>query len=290
MIRSIGFYLAVAILYPMSLLPYRVLYVISDLFFIVIYYFIGYRREVVRINLEHAFPDKSSSERKALEKRYYKYLCDLMVESVKLISVRMKTLEKRCTLSDMDIFKSYYKEGKSCILVLGHYGNWEMIGQVFQHHLQQKFIVLYRKMKNKAFENGITRMRTRHGASVIEANSVLREWAGLKDVPHATAFIADQSPPKDNSIEVEFIGKPVLTYNGVGKLAVRFSLPVVFIKIDRNKRGYYDLCAEIVSEPGDNLTAEQITQKHTDKLTEQIVQKPELWLWSHRRWKHHLKY
>lgn len=290
MLKRTGYYLAVAILYPLSWLPYRVLYVLSDLNFLVLYYVARYRRKVVRTNLHYAFPDMEQAERIAVEKRFYRYLSDLIFESIKMISVPMKVLERRCELVNMELFDRLYKERRSCILVLGHYGNWEMIGQVFQRRIPHTFYVLYRKMKNKAFEKGITRLRTKHGARVIEASTVLREWDKATGELHATAFIADQSPPRTHSVKVGFLGKPGLVYNGVGKLAVKYKLPVVFIKIDRTKRGYYNLCAEMVSESQDDLTPEEITQRHTDLLSEQIRRKPELWLWSHRRWKHHIGY
>ena len=246
----------------------------------------GYRKKVVFQNLRNSFPEKSEKEIKLIGKLFYRYLCDLILETLKTISMNKKEMNKRCIIKNISLLKKLYAEKKNIILVMGHYGNWEWGGAAFSLQTDYSLFVIYRPLSNKYFDHLLYKMRTAFGTQLIEMNHTFKEMIRNKQNTNATAFIADQTPPPDHAHWTTFLNQKTPVFKGTELIAKKLNYPIVFINIKRMKRGYYEVYPEMLVE-NPALTGEgEITELHTKKLEKEIINQPELWLWSHRRWKH----
>ncbi|QQL51117.1 lysophospholipid acyltransferase family protein [Mucilaginibacter ginkgonis] len=278
--------LVVFFLYLLSLLPLAVLYVLSDVLYIVTYYLIGYRRKVVAENLKNSFPEKTEAELNTISKKYYRYLCDLMVETIKLLTMSQAEVTKRVDLYNTAFLEETLASGKSIICVNGHYGNWELgalrLGQITNH----KRIIVYKPISNEAAESVFTRMRSRFGATLVPMKSILRTLVALKNEPTISVFVSDQTPVKEEAhYFTQFLNQPTAVFLGIEKLATTFNSTVVFADVRVLKRGYYSCTfVPLFNEPKQTAQYE-ITNTHVHHLEEMIKREPQYWLWSHRRWK-----
>ncbi len=273
----------------MSVLPFPVLYLLSDFLYLALFYALGYRKDIVLNNLTNAFPEKSKSEILALRKGYYKWFCDMLLETMKNLTISKKEMLKRCTLSAATkrIFDDYYKQNKHVIIVMGHYGNWEWAGNSFSLLQQHQLFVIYHPLKNTRFNNLITSMRTRFGTKLIPMRETGKEMLNNRTKnPSATAFIADQTPQPDYAHWMSFMNQDTPVFLGPSKFAKKLNYPVVYIAVNRIKRGYYQIESEILFDQPENEDATLITVRHTQRLQQDIMLQPSTWLWSHRRWKH----
>ncbi|MBI4945237.1 MAG: lysophospholipid acyltransferase family protein [Bacteroidetes bacterium] len=286
--KAIGFYLVLPFIYLISILPFPVLYLLSDFVFVLIYYVIGYRRNVVTENLRNSFVEKSEKEISELRRKFYCYLCDLLLETFKTLSISKSSMLKHCTMNEdsKKLFQNYYEEKKSVVLVLGHLGNWEWGGNTFSLECKQQLYVLYHPLENNYFNNLVIRMRTRFGTKLIKMQNAFRDMVEKKNEINITAFIADQTPPPENAYWTTFMNQDTPVFQGTEKIARKLNYPVVFINVIRISRGKYEMIAETLCENPSSTSEGEITQMHTKKLEEEIRKNPETWLWSHRRWKH----
>lgn len=286
--QAIGFYLTLPFIYLLSLLPFPVLYLFSDLVFILMYYVIGYRRKVVTENLRNSFPEKSEMEVAELRRKFYRYLSDLFLETFKTISISKNTMLKHCSMDEHSkiLFQKYFEEKKNIILVLGHLGNWEWGGNTFSMLCKQQLYVIYHPLENKYFNQLIIGMRTRFGTKLIAMKDTFRDMVTNKNEVNATAFIADQTPPPENAYWTSFMNQDTPIFAGTEKIARKLNYPVVFVNVQRNGRGLYKMSVEVLCENPSSTPEGEITEMHTNKLEKEIRKNPETWLWSHRRWKH----
>ncbi len=286
--QAIGFYLVLPFLYLISLLPFPVLYLFSDFIFVLVYYVIGYRKKIVLQNLRNSFPEKSQKEILELRRRFYRYLCDLFLETFKTLSISRETMIKHCRMNDnsLKLLQKYYEEKKNVILVLGHLGNWEWGGNAFSIMCKQQLYVIYHPLENKYFNKLIIGMRTRFSTKLIEMKNTFRDMVENKKIISATAFIADQTPQPDNAYWTKFLNQETPVFLGTEKISRKLNYPIVFINVKRIKRGYYELSAETLCENPATTSEGELSEMHTKKLEEEIRKTPETWLWSHRRWKH----
>lgn len=260
----------------------------ADFFFVLLYYVIGYRRKVVMQNLRNAFPEKTAPELKKLEATFYRYLCDLLLETFKTLTISRNAMLRRCRLAPQAhaIFDAYAQTGQSVIIVMGHFGNWEWAGNTFsilgRHHLY----VIYHPLTNKYFNRLIVSMRTRFGTGLIEMKNTVRDMLSKRAELSATAFIADQTPPPEGAYWTRFLNQDTPIFRGTEKIARKLNYPVIYVSVKRLKRGHYEIQAEkLVEEPAKTADGE-ISELHTRRLEQDIISQPEIWLWSHRRWKH----
>ncbi len=288
---TIAFYLALPFLYLISLLPFPIFYMVSDSIYFLLYRVIGYRKKVVYENLKNSFPEKSHEALKKIEKEFYHYLCDLFLETLKTLTISKEEAIKRCALNNntQRIFKELYDQKKSCILVMGHYGNWEWAGNSFSLINPQQLYVIYHPLTNKHFDKLMYDMRTRFGSKLYAMKDTMREMIRNRNEINATAFIADQTPSPENAYWTRFLNQDTPVFWGTEKIAQKLNYPVVYVTVNKLKRGYYEVNTEyLVQEP--KHTAEgEISELHTRKLEKDIIAQPEIWLWSHRRWKHKRK-
>lgn len=289
---NLGYYVLYGIWYALSLLPFWILYLISDFFFLVVYYLVRYRRKVVRDNLSQSFPEKSLSEIIAIEKRFYHFFCDYIVETLKMCSISDKEMSKRMVFRGLkqeavDIFE---KEKKGFIfLYLGHYGNWEWITSVVKSIPDYAFGgQIYHPLYNKLFDRLFLNIRSRFGGECIPMKQTLRKVIELRrqSKPTVIGFISDQLP-KWNSIHffVPFLHRDTAVFTGAEQIGKQVGAAYFFAEIKRPKRGYYE-CTFHRMEPLDPAQTEfDMTVMFMNRLEKMIQETPELWLWTHKRWK-----
>lgn len=286
--KAIGFYIFFGINYLITLLPLRVLYLFSDFFYLVLYYLAGYRRKIVATNLRNAFPEKSEAERKTIERHFYRHLTDIFVETLKATHMSAEQISQRFAFRDMSEFDRLYRQGKSLIALCSHYNNWEWFSAV-QLANPFRILVIYKPLKNKYFDQFILNLRTKYGTSVTPMQNILRDLIKLRNEKILTmsGFIADQAPPPDeHAYWTTFLNQETGFFRGAEKLAVKYDMPVIFVNIAKIKRGYYELSFELITEQPGKEAPGFITYRYAEMLEAVIREKPEYWLWSHRRWKH----
>lgn len=277
---------AIFFLYLLSLLPFWVLYLIADAVFITLFYLTRYRRKVVQQNLLNAFPEKSAAERAQIERKFYSYLADLMVEAIKLISISERELKKHFTLNNPELLDTFFNEQKSVLGALGHYGNWEMSAQILGFSTQKKKLFIYKPLENAAVDTFIKNMRSRFGSIPVAMKATLRTLVTLKNEPTFTVFVSDQTPVREETqYFTSFLNQPTAVFLGIEKMAKMTNSPVIFCDIRVVKRGYYSCTfVPLINDP--KLCAEhEITDAHVQYLEKVIREEPAYWLWSHKRWK-----
>jgi KDO2-lipid IV(A) lauroyltransferase len=285
---AIGYYIFYAINWVITLLPLRVLYVISDFTFLLLYYFPSYRRKVVATNLKNSFPEKSEAELKSIEKKFYRHLADFFIETVKLMHVSKEEQKRRYTFSNIEVIDKLREEKRDIVAVLGHYNNWEW-PTLLPFFLKYKVIIIYRPLQNKYFDRFIYNQRSRYGIVLTPTNMVIREIVNFRkqNINTISVFLTDQTPAKgDIKYWTKFLNQDTPVYTGTEKIAAKYDMAMVYFHVQKIKRGYYNLDVELLLEHTAGLPENFVTETHVRRLEEIIREKPEYWLWSHRRWKH----
>ncbi|MDB5011175.1 MAG: lauroyl acyltransferase [Mucilaginibacter sp.] len=278
--------LGIFFLYLISLLPFWFLYLIADVLFLVLYYVTSYRRKVVQENLRNSFPEKTEKERNNIEKEYYKYLADLIVEIIKTISISEKEIKRRVTATNPDLVNSYYAEGRSVIAVGGHYCNWEMAALNFCFYGTEKFMIVYKPLSNLLFEEFFFKTRSRFGGIPVSMKQTLRKMIEYKNELTSSVFVGDQTPVKEEAnYFTTFLNQPTPVFLGIEKVAKLTNDIVVFYDMKRVKRGFYTYTLVPLVENPKLTQPYEITEAHVKYLELMIKREPQYWLWSHRRWK-----
>jgi Kdo2-lipid IVA lauroyltransferase/acyltransferase len=280
------YYFLLAIVYGFSSLPLWVLYRFSDFFYVVVYYLIGYRKKVVFENLWQAFPDKTEAEITRLAKDYYRNLTDMMVETIKLLTLSRKQLQRRFTC-DLTVLHELYAQGKSCQLHLGHNFNWEWANVFCMQGVRFPFLVVYMPLTNKTADRLFRHFREKAGSILIPANDIKETMLPWLSKQHLIALVADQNPGKPRRCYwFPFLNRMTPFYKGPEMTARRNDIPVVFVDIRKVKRGYYHATLKLAFEEPNTVPDGAITEAFVNYLEANIREQPEVWVWSHRRWKH----
>jgi Kdo2-lipid IVA lauroyltransferase/acyltransferase len=278
--------LGIFFLYLLSLLPFWLLYIISDILFVVIFYLVGYRRKVVQENLRNSFPEKTDKERAVIEKKYYRYLGDLMVETVKMITISQKAVSKRVTPANLEVMNGIFQQGRSVIGAVGHYCNWEVANLGLSSYFDAKLLVVYKPLSNPVMDKFFIDMRSRLGSMLVAMKDTARTMVKFKDQPTFSLLVADQTPTKHEAFYfTEFLNQPTAFFLGIEKLAKLTNQVVVFCDVKRIKRGYYEYTFIPITEKPKETAEYEITNAYIKCLEEMIRREPQYWLWSHRRWK-----
>ncbi len=283
--QAFWFYLSFPFIYLISLLPFWLLYGFSDLLYLTLR-LSGYRKKVVLDNLRNSFPQKNRAEINKIYKDYYHYLCDLVLETVKTLTMSKEQTQKRCVFHNPKWLSEIYAEKKSIIILMGHYGNWEWAGPAFSLTTKFQLVVIYRPLSNSYFEKLTVGMRTRHGTKITAVNATLRDMVANRKSITATAFVADQTATPENAYWTNFLNQDTAIFTGPEKLAKKFDYPVVYMNIKRIKRGYYEVFPELLFRNPKETADNEILESFTKRLEKEINMNPSIWLWSHRRWKH----
>jgi KDO2-lipid IV(A) lauroyltransferase len=280
------YYIVFGLLYTISLLPLWILYRLSDLAFVIIYYILRYRRDVVDDNLLHAFPEKSDAERKRIARKFYRCFCDNWIETIKLFSISKKALLKRIS-GDFSVYSEVYATGRSLQGNYGHFFNWEIQGRAVT--LKQPYIHLaaYFPQKSVIADRLTKYSRTKWGSPMIASTEMARAIIPWRKKQYAIALIADQSlQTPESGYWLNFMGRPACFVKGPEKFARGQNMVVTMTTTTRKKRGYYNFDTFLVTKDVTSLPDGELMRLYVKHLEENIRLQPELYLWSHRRWKH----
>jgi KDO2-lipid IV(A) lauroyltransferase len=273
------------LLKPLSLLPWRLLYCLSDFLYFLLYPVAGYRKKVVLQNLRHSFPDKDDQELERIARKFYSHFCDLIVESIKMFSVSESDIRKRMRCVNPEVQKKVFETGKDVIVAGGHYNNWEMCGVAVPFMFDHKIIGIFKPLKDRFFDNLLRKSRSKFGMLMIPMQEVKNYFASGFHEPTAVFFIMDQSPSNPSrGYWTTFLNQETCFMTGAARFAIQYDLPVLFGRIEKVKRGYYTFSLEAI--PTKSLNVEEIMELLISRLEQQIQHFPEFWLWTHRRWKH----
>lgn len=280
------YYFLLAITYSISLLPLWLLYRISDFLYVIIYYVVGYRKQVVFTNLRQAFPEKTNKEITRLARKYYRNLTDMMVETIKLLTMSRKQLQRRF-VCDLTVLHELYAKGKSCQLHLGHNFNWEWANVFCMQGVQFPFLVVYMPLTNKTADRLFRHFREKAGSILIPANDIKDSMLPWLSKQHLIALVADQNPGNPRRCYwYPFLNRMTAFYKGPEMTAKRNNVPVVFTDIRKVRRGYYHATLQLAFEAPKDVPDGAITAAFVQFLEKNIREQPEVWVWSHRRWKH----
>jgi KDO2-lipid IV(A) lauroyltransferase len=284
-LRHLMYYIVYGFLYVLSLLPLRVLYLLSDLAYLLIYHVFQYRYKVVMNNLLIAFPEKTEEDRKKIAKKFYRNFADTFIETIKLISADEKFIRKH-VVADFSIFDKIYAEGKKCQIHTGHNFNWEFASLALTANIPHKLLVVYMPIENKTFDRIFKKLRSKTNNALVSARNMRKEILPHRHDLYALGLVADQTPADPIAgYWVDFFGRPtsfVKAPEGGARIA---NIPVVFCYMSKIKRGYYSYHFEMGAEQPATLPKGELTKRYVEYLENVISRHPDMWLWSHRRWK-----
>lgn len=286
--NALVYYLTFPILFVVSRLPFPLFYQLSDFICFLIYRVFGYRKAVVRSNLKHAFPELKEAEYRIIEKKFYRHLCDLFLEIIKSMGMSKDQMLKRFKVKNIEVLTQFEKQNRSAFLLCGHYASWEWMMSL-GYHMNHLGYGIYRPIKNPYFDNLIKEIRSRHDAYMIPQKTAaeLIRQKEKKNERGVYGFASDQSPrPTPKSYWRPFMGINVPVYTGAERLARELNIPLVFGKIKRVKRGYYELEFKLITNQPKTTAVNEITDIYTEWLEEQIKEDPTQYFWTHKRFKH----
>jgi len=285
-------FLVYILVYPflwlISILPFRLLYAFSDFLYLLVYRIFGYRKKVVKANLNLVFPDKSKEEINRITRVFYHHLCDMMVESIKSLTISETEMKKRFTFSNIEVIQNLEKDNRSIALMCAHYGSWEWIF-ILQTYVNNKGYAIYKRLANKYFDRLVKRIRAKYNSHLIttkESITILMK-AKVDDKLTICGFVSDQSPKVDKAYHWnDFMGIKVPVHTGAEMIAKRINMAVVFFRVKKLKRGYYETTFETIAENPKEFKDYEITDAFIKLVEKQIHEAPEYYLWTHKRWKH----
>lgn len=270
-----------------SYLPLPMLYCVSTGLYFIIFYIVRYRCQVVRENLQNAFPEKEAEAIDAIMKQFYRNFCDFMVEVLKSITISAVELEKRVTVKDPEVIERYFNNGQSVLVLSSHQFNWEWIPLASSLRLSRPLNPVYKRLSNKYFDRLMLNIRSKFGVNLIEMKETVAQIVGKKNSINAFGLIADQTPLIDaDKYWSRFLNQDTAFFIGSERIAHLTKYPVLFVGIKKIKRGYYEIKFDELAEPPYHKNDHSILDKYIVKVEKLIQERPAEWLWSHRRWKY----
>lgn len=270
-----------------SRLPFWVLYLISDFFFVVTYYLIRYRRKLVFKNLRNSFPERSTEELRKIEKQFYRNLCDYGVETLKLLTIKEEELRKRMSFEKPEVLQSFADNNQSILFLASHQFNWEWMLVSASLVFPFKIDFVYQPVQNEFFEKFTLLSRSRFGAYPIVRQDVARELVKRKDILRGVATVADQYPgyKKDKKYATTFLNQDTVFFLGTNSMAILSQYPVLYYSVRRVKRGYYVSSPHVIGLPPYDKSSTDIIENYVREVEKLIQAEPDGYLWSHNRWK-----
>lgn len=270
-----------------SYLPLSFLYLLTDILYLIGYHILRYRRKVIQENLRHAFPEKSQKERERIAQKFFRNLTDSFAETIKMYSMSKEELNRRIVVNNKELVLDAIRNGEVVIGMTGHFFNWEMHLLQTSANITNQLDVVYLKVNNPFFEKLMLKIRTRFGAGLIERASFQRDYLRKRDQPRLIVLAADQRPTMgDIRYWAPFMNRETAFFEGGEKLAKRFNHPVVYAYVEKPQRGHYTFTYSLMdSPPYESSEAHSITDEFIRLLEKNIKEQPEIYLWSHNRWK-----
>lgn len=273
-----------------SFLPFKLLYFIGDLIYLIVYYIVRYRVNVVRENIQHAFPEKTEQERRKIEKKFFRHFADMIIEMLKMMSMSDNEMLNRMKYINFEPTLKHYEEGRGVILLTSHFGNWEWLSSYSLLLPTDKPVYqVYKKLSSDISNKVSYKSRKRFGAVNVEMKELLKVVIRLQQNGKLgmLGMISDQSPRRNPHLHfVEFLHQPTAVITGSEQLAKKFNFPVYFVSVQMIKRGYYTATFEPITLTPTETNEFEISEKYMQLLENDILKQPEQWLWSHKRWKH----
>jgi len=285
--QLLAFILIYPVLWIISILPHHVFYGFSNFIYFMVYRLIGYRRKVVRANLELVFPNKSKNELDGIEEKFYRHMCDMFMEMIKTMSISKEAVKRKYHVTNIDLLREIEKK-KSILIVCSHYANWEWNVSI-NNYIESKGYAVYQKINNSYFDNLIQKIRAKWNTELITQKDTVKTVVRnhQNHIGAVYGMVSDQSPQvKRAQYWKDFMGVKVPIFNGAEALARKLDLAVVFLKVSKVKRGYYQAEFIPITLAGSSTEQNEITDKFIELTEQQIKERPEHYLWTHRRWKH----
>lgn len=288
--QLVAYRLLYPILWLISILPFRLLYIVSDILYFFIYRIFGYRKQVVYENLTLVFPEKSEAEKKQIMTKFYHHLCDMMVEAIKSITISEETMKKHFKFTNIELINKLEEKNKSIILMCSHYGSWEWIFIMQSYvHKDSKGFAVYKPLANKYFDKLFKGVRAKYNSHLISTKETIPTLlqATRNGERTISGFVSDQSPKLSKAAYWQnFMGIKVPVHTGAEAIATKLNMAVVFFGVERIKRGYYECTFKTITEDPKSLEKHSITDSFLKLAEQQIYEAPQYYLWTHKRWKH----
>ncbi|WP_396142243.1 lysophospholipid acyltransferase family protein [Flavobacterium sp.] len=286
--QLIVYLLIYPLLWLISMLPFPILYLFSDFVYIITYHLIGYRKKTVRGNLAIALPHLSDKERLLIEKKFYSHLCDLFLEMIKTLTISRKEIEKRYTFSNMEVYYELEKKEKSIAVLCAHYASYEWAVSM-NYHTNFKGYGVYKKLANPYFDKLVRKIRSKFKGELIDSKETIPTMASnfRSKTFSLYGLVSDQSPKLNATHHWQkFMGVEVPVHTGGEMLAKKYDMNVIFLRTKKIKRGYYEASFEVLSEDAKSVPNYEITDRFLKLVEQQILEAPEYYLWTHKRWKY----
>lgn len=280
-------HLFLILLNAVSRLSWGMLYKLSDIFRFLIFNIGQYRKKVVLNNLRNSFPTYDEQAIHAIAAKFYRNFTDIIFETIKLKSISRGELLTRIDL-DVSILDHYYAKNQNLVVVAGHLGNWEMLNLFGSARLSHQMVVVYHELQNDAFEDWFKNVRTRFGTEMVTMKEAISKAMQPRDRPFIFILINDQSPVPEKAFWTKFLNQDTGVFRGVELIARRLNSPVLYMAVLKNevKRGFYKAHFKLITETPKQAPNNSILQAQIGFLEQDIIQQPDNWLWSHKRWKH----
>ena len=286
--QYIAFLIIYSVLWCISILPFPILYFISDILYFILYKIIGYRVKTVRANLDLTLSHLSVEERRKIERNFYKHFCDMFLEMAKTLTISPEEMQKRYIFKNIELVHEYEKKNKSIILMTPHYASWEWV-IILGKYINFTGFGVYKKLKNKHFDQLVRDIRSRFDAHLISTKETIKaiKTNQQNNFPGIYLFLSDQTPLLRKGQHWEpFMGIEVPVHMGAENLARELDLNVLYLKVSKVKRGYYEAEFIEITDDIQNQPMYSVTQKFLHLVEEQIIEKPDYYFWTHKRWKH----
>lgn len=289
--EEISYNIIHAVFCAMSRLPFRLLYILSDIAFPIIYYVVRYRRRIVRQNLTTSFPDKSLKEIKRIERGFYHFLCDYFNETIKLLSISPEKMLRHIEFRGVEQLEQCFDRGQTCAAILGHYGNWEWLsatGLAFHRHTDAVMGLIYHPLYSKVFDRLFIRIRQSMGGVCVPKKDILRRLVEYKQNGRMSLFgyIADQAPKWGNiHLWLDFLNHDTPVFTGAERIMRKMNNAVFYVDMQRPRRGYYVCTFRLITERPQEMEEFEITRRFFRMLEQSITDYPTTYLWTHNRWK-----
>ena len=286
--QLVVFILVYPLIWFISILPFRILYVFSDMVYVLVYHVIGYRKKVVRKNIAMTLPHLSEKERLNIEKKSYHHLCDMFLEMMKTMTISEKEMNKRFVFTNLELYTALEKKQKSIAVMIAHYATYEWVISM-NRKIEFEGFAIYKKVNNKYFDKLVRNIRSKFKATLITTSKTIPVIKENESLGHrgVYGFASDQSPQESKAFHWQkFMGIETPVYTGAEMLVKRFDMNVIFLRVKKVKRGYYEATFELMFDNPKAIPDYQISDEFLRRVEKQIYEAPEYYLWTHKRWKH----